>query len=280
MVSSSRIVSVLLFSSVAWGVTIQKWGDIPQAGITQNTDGNFTYNNTDAQTGGFILSSNIFFQNSNANLNIRTNISGNWNGQNATGLIFNGTNGGNNNGKYTFNKGNISFFIDSSGIKTFGQGGYFQLSGGSSLDINANLTITSSANSNFRDVGLFGVDGSTLKITDADLKIDLSNTTSPNIFRLQNNSTVEINTGGNKAGQNIFLKGGIEVKNTSSFTLNLSNQNSYYEGTISLQDNAKFTLNLSNSSATFTTYSQMGNGVNSTLSLENSSTLNSTIIGN
>ena len=64
MVSSSRIVSVLLFSSVAWGVTIQNWKNLPQQGITQNTDGNFTYNNTNAQTGNFILSDNIFFQNS------------------------------------------------------------------------------------------------------------------------------------------------------------------------------------------------------------------------
>lgn len=274
MVSSSRIVSVLLFSSVAWGVTIQKWGDIPQAGITQNTEGVFTYNETTKQN--FILSNNIFFQNSNAHLNIQTNISGDWQGQ-TTGMIFNGTNGGNNNGKYTFNKGNISFFIDSSGIKTFGQGAYFQLSGGSSLDINANLTITSSANSNFDNVGLFGVDGSTLKITDADLKIDLSNTRSPNIFHLKGASVVEINTGGNKAFQNIFLKGGISLEGTSKFTLNLSNQNSYYEGVVSLT-NGTFEFNLSNSaSATFTTYSQQ-NGT-ATINLENSSTLNSTING-
>ena len=276
MVSSSRIVSVLLFSSVAWGVTIQKWGDIPQAGITQNTEGVFTYNETANQD--FILSNNIFFQNSNAHLNIQTNISGNWN-MKATGMIFNGTNGGNNNGKYTFNKGNISFFIDSSGINAFGQGGYFQLSGGSSLDINANLTISATETSDFRSVGLFGVDGSTLKITDADLKIDLSNTTSPNIFYLKGVSVVEINSGGNKASQNIFLKGGIEVKDTSTFELNLANKNSYFEGAVSLSDTAKFTLNLSNSSATFTTYSQMNNGSNSTLSLENGSTLNSTING-
>ena len=274
MVSSSRIVSVLLFSSVAWGVTIQKWGDIPQAGITQNTEGVFTYNETTKQN--FILSNNIFFQNSNAHLNIQTNISGNWQGQN-TGMIFNGTNGGNNKGKYTFNKGNISFFINSSGINAFGQGAYFQLSGGSSLDINANLTITSSANSNFNNVGLFGVDGSTLKITDADLKIDLSNTRSPNIFHLKGASVVEINTGGNKAFQNIFLKGGISLDGDSKFTLNLSNQNSYYEGVVSLT-NGTFEFNLSNSaSATFTTYSQQ-NGT-ATINLENSSTLNSTING-
>ena len=277
MVSSSRIVSVLLFSSVAWGVTIQNWKDLPQQGITQNTDGNFTYNNTNAQTGNFILSDNIFFQNSNAHLNIQTNISGDWSKQNATGLIFNGTNGGNNNGKYTFNKGNISFFIDSSGINAFGQGGYFQLSGGSSLDINANLTISATETSDFRSVGLFGVDGSTLKTTDADLKIDLSNTTSPNIFYLKGASVVEINSGGNKASQNIFLKGGISLEGTSKFTLNLSNQNSYYEGVVSLT-NGTFEFNLSNSaSATFTTYSQQ-NGT-ATINLENSSTLNSTING-
>lgn len=277
MVSSSRIVSVLLFSSVAWGVTINNWNGLPAGGIDQNTEGVFSYDNVTFNN-GFILSNNIFFRIPTVSLSIRTNISGDWQSQ-TTGMIFNGTNGGNNKGKYTFNKGNISFFINSSGIKTFGQGAYFQLSGGSSLDINANLTITSSAMSNFRDVGLFGISDSTLKITDADLKIDLSNTRSPNIFHLKGASVVEINTGGNKASQNIFLKGGISLEGTSKFTLNLSNQNSYYEGTISLQDNAKFTLNLFNSSATFTTYSQMGNGVNSTLSLENSSTLNSTING-
>lgn len=275
MVSSSRIVSVLLFSSVAWGVTINDWNGLPAGGIDQNTEGVFSYDNVTFNK-GFILSNNIFFRIPTVSLSIRTNISGNWQGQ-TTGMIFNGTNGGNNKGKYTFNKGNISFFIDSSGINAFGQGAYFQLSNQSSLDINANLTITSSANSNFRDVGLFGVDGSTLKITDADLKIDLSNTTSPNIFYLKGASVVEINSGGNKASQNIFLKGGISLEGTSKFTLNLSNQNSYYEGVVSLT-NGTFEFNLSNSaSATFTTYSQQ-NGT-ATINLENSSTLNSTING-
>lgn len=276
MVSSSRIVSVLLFSSVAWGTSFNNWNDnLFKNGISQNLEGNFTYNST--QTTDYVLQNNIFFQNSNLSLNVRTIISGNWQGQN-TGMIFNGTNGGNNKGKYTFNKGNISFFINSNGVNAFGQGAYFQLSNQSSLDINANLTITSSAMSNFRDVGLFGISNSTLKITDADLSIDLSNTTSPNLFYLTGNSVAEINTGGNKAGQNIYLKGGIEVKDTSTFELNLANQNSYYEGVVSLSNQAKFTLNLSNSSATFTTYSQQTGSA--TLSLENNSTLNSTIIGN
>ena len=275
MVSSSRIVSVLLFSSIAWGTSFNNWNDnLFKNGISQNLEGNFTYNNT--QTTDYVLQNNIFFQNSNLSLNVRTIISGNWKGQ-TTGMIFNGTNGGNNNGKYTFNKGNISFFINSNGINAFGQGAYFQLSNQSTLDINANLTITSSANSNFNDVGLFGVDSSTLKITDADLKIDLSNTRSPNIFHLKGASVVEINTGGNKASQNIFLKGGISLEGTSKFTLNLSNQNSYYEGVVSLT-NGTFEFNLSNSaSATFTTYSQQ-NGT-ATINLENSSTLNSTING-
>lgn len=274
MASSSRIVSVLLFSSVAWGVTINNWNELPAGGIDQNTEGVFSYNNATFNN-GFILSNNIFFRIPTVSLSIRTNISGDWKGQ-TTGMIFNGTNGGNNNGKYTFNKGNISFFINST-VQNFGTGGYFQLSGGSSLDINANLTITSSANSNFNNVGLFGVDGSTLKITDADLKIDLSNTRSPNIFHLKGASVVEINTGGNKAFQNIFLKGGISLEGTSKFTLNLSNQNSYYEGVVSLT-NGTFEFNLSNSaSATFTTYSQQ-NGT-ATINLENSSTLNSTING-
>lgn len=263
----------MLCSSISWGITINNWTQLPQQGIMQDTEGNFSYDNT--QTQNFVLSNNIFFQNSNAHLKINTIISGNWQGQ-TTGMIFNGTNGGNNNGKYTFNKGNISFFINSA-VQNFGTGGYFQLSGGSSLDINANLTITSSANSNFNDVGLFGVDSSTLKITDADLKIDLSNTRSPNIFHLKGASVVEINTGGNQVRQNIYLKGGIKVQDTSTFTLNLANQSSYYEGAVSLTGGT-FNLNLSNSaSATFTTYSQQ-NGT-ATINLENSSTLNSTING-
>lgn len=272
MVSSSRIVSVLLFSSVAWGTSFNNWNDnLFKNGISQNLEGNFTYNNT--QTTDYVLQNNIFFQNSNLSLNVRTIISGDWKILNS-GMIFNGD----NRGRYTFNKGNISFFINSSGINAFGQGAYFQLSNQSTLDINANLTITSSAMSNFRDVGLFGISDSTLKITDADLSIDLSNTISPNLFYLTGNSVAEINTGGNKAGQNIYLKGGIEVKDTSTFELNLANQNSYYEGVVSLSNQAKFTLNLSNSSATFTTYSQQTGSA--TLSLENNSTLNSTIMGN
>ena len=263
----------MLCSSISWGITINNWQGLPAGGITQNTDGNFTYNDTNAQTGHFILSDNIFFQNSNARLNIQTIISGNWKMTNS-GLIFNG----NNQGKHTFNKGNISFYIDSSGVNAFGTGGYFQLSNKSSLDINANLTITASATSNFKDVGLFGIKDSTLKITDANLKIDLSNTTNSNLFHLTGASTVEINTGGNKAGQNIYLKGGIKVQDTSTFTLDLANQSSYYEGAVSLTGGT-FNLNLSNSNAHFTSYTQQ-NGANASIKLSNSSSLNSTINGN
>lgn len=268
----------MLCSSISWGITINNWTQLPQQGIMQDTEGNFSYDNT--QTQNFVLSNNIFFQNSNAHLKINTIISGDWSGLNGTGMIFNGTNGGNNKGKYTFNKGNISFFIDSSGINAFGQGGYFQLSGGSSLDINANLAITASATSDMNSVGLFGIKDSSLNITDANLNIDLSNNQGrgPILFYTEGASGVKINSGGNKAGQNIYLKGGIEVKDTSTFELNLANQNSYYEGVVSLSNQAKFTLNLSNSSATFTTYSQQTGSA--TLSLENNSTLNSTIIGN
>lgn len=274
MVSSSRIVSVLLFSSVAWGVTIRNWKDLPPQGIMQNTDGNFTYNNTNAQTGNFILSDNIFFHNSNAHLNISTTIDGNWKMANS-GLIFNATNQV-NQGKYTFNKGNISFLIKSN-VQNFGNEGYFQLNQGTTLDVNANLAISATATSDFSSAPLFKLTDSNLLFTDADLRIDLSNTTNPNLFHLTGTSKVEINTGGNKASQNIFLKGGISLNGNSTFTLDLANQSSYYEGAVSLTGGT-FNLNLSNSaSATFTTYSQQ-NGT-ATINLENSSTLNSTING-
>lgn len=262
---------MLLFGSLSYGVTINNWKDLPIGGISQNTAGNFNYNETQAKD--FVLTDNIFFQNSSASLSVRTIISGNWKANN--GLIFL-----NDGKKLTFNKGNISFFIDSSAINTFGTDSYFQLKNKASLDINANLAITASATSDMNSVGLFGIKDSSLNITDANLNIDLSNNQGrgPILFYTEGASGVKINSGGNKAGQNIYLKGGIEVKDTSTFELNLANQNSYYEGVVSLSNQAKFTLNLSNSSATFTTYSQQTGSA--TLSLENNSTLNSTIIGN
>ncbi|HIY43945.1 MAG TPA: hypothetical protein IAA23_02795 [Candidatus Helicobacter avistercoris] len=271
MVHSSKFLSLLLFGSLSYGVTINNWKDLPIGGISQNTAGNFNYNETQAKD--FVLTDNIFFQNSSASLSVRTIISGNWKANN--GLIFL-----NDGKKLTFNKGNISFFIDSSAINTFGTDSYFQLKNKASLDINANLAITASATSDMNSVGLFGIKDSSLNITDANLNIDLSNNQGrgPILFYTEGASGVKINSGGNKAGQNIYLKGGIEVKDTSTFELNLANQNSYYEGVVSLSNQAKFTLNLSNSSATFTTYSQQTGSA--TLSLENNSTLNSTIIGN
>lgn len=258
----------MILSNLLSAATISKWSDIPKTGIADNTNGDFTYNENGIKD--FVLTDSIFFANPRATLSIRSKIDGNWKLANS-GLIFN------NVGKQlTFNSGNISFYISSS-VNIFGQDAYFQLKNNASLDINANLTISASATSNFRDVGLFGISASTLKITDANLSIDLSKTISPNLFYLTGASTVEINSGGNKALQNIYLKGGIEVKDTSSFELNLANQSSYFEGVVSLADNAKFTLNLSDSNTTFTTYSQQTAGA--TLSLENGSTLNSTIIG-
>lgn len=270
MACSNKLFPFLFSPLIAWSATISDWTHLPAGGIVENTTGSFSYNET--QTQNFVLKDNIFFQNPSASLSVRTTISGNWKASNS-GMIFYGD----NQGKYTFNKGNISFYINSSGIHAFGEDAYFQLRNQSSLDINANLTITASAMSNFSDVGLFGITDSIFKVTDADLRIDLSNTHNPNIFYLTGNSNVEINSGGNRAKQNIFLKGGIEVKDTSSLTLNLSNQNSYFQGAVSLSNSAKFTLNLSNSSATFTTYSQQE--ASATLSLENASILNATIIG-
>lgn len=271
--ANKYILFSILLSNFLSAATIGKWSDIPQTGIAQDTQGDFAYD--ESQTADFILTDNIFFANPRATLSIRSVISGNWKATDS-GLIFYS-----NGNQLTFNSGNLSFFISSSDVQVFGQNSYFQLSNSATLDINANLTISASRPSDFSSVSLFGISDSDLHITDADLKIDLSNNqdfATAKIFSLAGKSSATVNSGGNKATQNIYLKGGIEVKDTSSFELNLANQNSYYEGAVSLSG-GNFTLNLSNSNATFTTYSQQGQN-NATLSLENGSTLNSTIIGN
>lgn len=270
--AKNKIFLSLILCNLLNGATISKWSDIPQTGIAENTNGDFSYNET--QTADFVLTDNIFFANPRATLSIRSVISGNWKMTNS-GLIFY------NDGKQlTFNSGNISFYISSS-VNIFGSENYFQLSNSATLDVNANLSISASRTSDFSSVSLFGINNSKLHFTDADLKIDLSNNQNflgAKIFSLSGASSTTINSGGNKASQNIYLKGGIEVKDTSSFELNLANQSSYYEGVVSLSGGT-FTLNLSNSNATFTTYSQQ-QGNNATLSLEKGSTLSSTIIGN
>lgn len=269
--ANKYILFSILLSNLLSAATISKWGDIPQTGIADNTNGDFSYNENNIQD--FVLTDNIFFANPRATLSIRSVISGNWKLANS-GLIFY-----NNGKKLTFNSGNISFYISSS-VGIFGSESYFQISNSATLDINANLTISASRPSDFSSVSLFGLSNSQLHITDADLKIDLSNNANFNsalLFSLQGDSEVKINSGGNKATQNIYLKGGIDIEGTSNFELNLANQSSYYEGAVSLKAGA-FTLNLSNSNATFTTYAQQGG--NATISLESGSSLNSTIIGN
>lgn len=269
--ANKTILCSLFLCNLLSAATISKWGDIPQTGISQDTQGNFNY--TEAGVQDFVLTKAIFFANPRATLNIRATISGNWKAENS-GLIFN-----NDGNQLTFNSGNISFYIDSSAIWGFNQSSYFQLSNSATLDINANLSISASRTSDFSSVSLFGINTSNLHITDADLKIDLSsnqNPTTAKIFSLSGNSSVTINGAGSKDTKTIYLKGGIEVAGTSSFELNLANQSSYYEGVVSLSGGT-FTLNLSNSNATLTTYSQQGG--TATLSLENGSVLNSTIIG-
>lgn len=251
-------------------LTISKWADIPQTGVTQDTQGDFTYN--EKQISDFVLSNNIFFANPRATLSIRTVISGNWKME-SSGLIFN-----NSGQKLTFNSGNLSFFINSNNIDILGQGGYFQLSNNATLDVNANLTISTSAQSNFSN-GLFRIDNSTLHITDADLNMDLSNvqTALPLLFTTTGTSSVKINDGGNKASQNIVLKGNLNLAG-GDFLLNLCNKSSYFIGSVSLSGNTDFKLNLSDSSATFTTYSQQNGTAH--IDASSGSTLNATIIGN
>lgn len=266
--AKTRFYLSLVVCNLLGGVTLQNWNDIPTAGITENTQGTFTYNEQNHTN--LILEDNILFANSNANLSITTNISGNWKMIDG-GLIFN-----NNGKKLTFNSGNISFFINSN-VDILGQGAYFQLSNNASLDINANLKITASAESDFSN-GLFGIFNSNLHITDADLYLDLSNNQKPLplLFSTTGTSSVKINDGGNKASQTIALKGNLDVAG-GSFELNLYNKSSYFIGSVSLSNSSTFTLNLSNSSATFTTYSQQNGSANITSS--SGSILNATIIG-
>lgn len=269
--ANKYILFSILLSNLLSALTINKWSEIPATGIADNTNGDFTYNETGAKD--FVLTDSIFFANPRATLSIRTVISGNWKTK-PEGLIFY-----NDNKKLTFNSGNLSFYINSNGVNVFDTSGYFQLSNSATLDINANLSISASAGSDFSN-GVFNLNNSDLHITDANLSINLSNNQklpTARLFSLNGKSSTTINSGGNKSAQNIYLKGGIEVKDTSSFELNLANQNSYYEGVVSLSGGT-FALNLSNSNATFTTYAQQG-GI-ATLLLENGSALNSTIIGN
>lgn len=269
--ANNKLLYLLLLSNLLSGATISKWSDIPTGGISQDTQGDFNY--AENQTADFVLQDNIFFANQNASLNIRAIINGNWKAHN-DGLIFY------NNGKQlTFNKGHLSFFINSSNAQNIGTG-YFQLSNTATLDINSNLNITASASSDFSN-GLFNINNSTLIFADADLYADLSNNQNinPLLFYISGTSKVTINNGGNQLAQSIVLKGGIETKEDSSLELNLLNSSSYLEGNINISGNAQFTLNLASSSATFTTYAE-NTTQQSTLTLTNHSTLNATLIGN
>lgn len=270
--ANKYILFSILLSNLLSAATINNWNDLKTTGIAQDTQGDFNYNEN--QINDFVLTKDIFFANPRATLSIRAVINGNWKTVDS-GLIFY------NNGKQlTFNSGNLSFYINSNNVNIFDTQGYFQLSNSATLDINANLSISASAGSDFSN-GIFNLNNSDLHITDANLNMNLSNNQklpTALLFSLNGKSSATINSGGNKATQNIYLKGGIEVKDTSSFELNLANQSSYYEGIVSLSGGT-FALNLSNSNATFTTYSQQ-QGSNATISLESGSSLNSTIIGN
>ncbi|WP_305862743.1 hypothetical protein [Helicobacter cholecystus] len=273
MVHNNKLISLFLFSSLAWGTPFSNWKDpLFVNGINQNLEGSFTYDQT--QIADFVLTDKILFTRSMFNLSVRSIITGDWSGQNE-GFIFYA----NNAKRLTFNKGNISFFINSEGLK-FGKSAYFQISDTATLDINANLTIISSAKSVFDTFGLFGLkNNARLNIEDANLNIDLSNNqkANPLLFLLENSSEAKINSGGNKANQTIFLKGKIDLRGASKFELNLSNRYSYYEGAISIAGTSELSINLSNSLATFTNYSQQAGSA--TISLENNSTLNAMISG-
>lgn len=275
--AKTKLYLPLIVCNLLNALTINDWNGLPQEGITENTTGNFTYNKDNATD--FILKKNILFNNQNATLSITNTITGDWANQTICGFVFcaDTANNNGNNGKYTFNSGNMSFYIDSDGAQNLGAG-YFHLPNGSELDINANLKVTASAKSDFRN-GMFFLDSATLNITDANLFLDLSNNQSPlpYLFSTMGNSKVTINNGGNKASQSVILKGNLNIGG-GSFELNLYNKNSYFIGSVSLSNNATFTLNLSDSSATFTTYSE--NGSSATITASSGSTLNATIIGN
>lgn len=268
--AKTKLYLSLIVCNLLNALTINNWNDIPAGGISENTTGNFTYNET--QANNFTLTKSILFTNSNATLSIRAMIEGNWKAH-TNGLIFN-----NDGQKLTFNQGNLSFYIDSSSATSI-ETSYFKLTNSASLDINANLKITASAGSDFSN-GLFGISDSNLHITDANLYLDLSNnqTPLPLLFSTTGTSSVKINDGGNKASQTIALKGNLNLAG-GDFLLNLYNKSSYFIGSVSLSGNTDFKLNLSDSSATFTTYSQP-NGSVAHITASSGSTLNATIIGN
>lgn len=269
MAKTKLYLSLIVYNLLS-GATLSDWTQLPIGGITENTTGNFTYNET--QANNFTLTKSILFANSNATLSIRAIIQGNWKIHN-DGLIFH-----NNSQQLTFNQGNLSFYIDSSSATGIGTS-YFKLENSASLDINANLKITASAGSDFSN-GLFGISNSNLHITDANLYLDLSNNQAllPLLFLTTGTSSVKINDGGNKASQTIALKGNLNLAG-GDFLLNLYNKSSYFIGSVSLSGNTDFKLNLSDSSATFTTYSQQ-NGSVAHIDASSGSTLNATIIGN
>lgn len=272
--AKTKLYLSLIVCNLLNALTINDWNGIPTGGISENTTGNFTYNSTNATN--LILKNNILFNNQNATLSITNTITGDWANANTCGLVF-CADTTINGGKYTFNSGNMSFYIDSSQAQNLGAG-YFHLGNGTSLDINANLKVTASSGSDFIN-GMFLLDSANLNITDANLYLDLSNNKNPLplLFSTTGTSSVKINDGGNKASQTIALKGNLNLAG-GDFLLNLYNKNSYFIGSVSLSNGSSFTLNLSDSSATFTTYSQQNGTAH--IDASSGSTLNATIIGN
>lgn len=238
---------------LAYGaVNITKWADLPIAGISTDTNGNWDYDQTKAND--FVLKDRIFFASSSARLYINATISGDWN--NLCGMIF----CLDTQKSVVFNPGHIFLALDSDQIAQ-GFTGFFQLQNKASLEINSDLTITATSMSNF-DQGLFNIKDATLHFINSDLSIDLSNNQRRAIlFDLSQNANVTINSSGNSIQQKVLLKGGIKLANQAKFELNLSNKQSNFEGFIELQDNSNFLLKLTDSQATLTGYTDNLNGI-------------------
>lgn len=230
-------------------MTIEDWSKIPPRGINQNTNGSFTYDNTNAEN-KVLTNKGIFFSNMRATLTINATISGDWsNGVTNTpcGLIF-CANNQQNNVRLTFNPGSLIFNINADKV-TKSDFGFFNLSNTSALDINANLSINPTPTSKLES-GIFRLNNTaSLVMVNSNLKINLDPfQTNQVLFHLKDTSKVEINHTGNKNAHSVNLSGKIELEG-GSLTLDLANPSSFYEGNIQLKNSSNLSFNLHNSSS-------------------------------
>lgn len=244
MASKKLLLYLGLGTLCLWGLEIKNWKELPPAGINQDTIGNFTYNASGVEN--FVLKDSIFFTNPYATLTINANISGTWNNQ-SCGLVF--CSSGN---KYTFNKGNLVFVINSSTLNPQGELGFFALTNSATLDINSNLSVNFAMGSVFPQA-VFLVKDSVLNLEDIDLSIDAQG---HSLFKGTGNSKITINAGGNYQSQQVRLYGDLDLSDRASLTLKLGNRNSFFDGDIKLSGSAQVNFVLSNSSARILNYAQ------------------------